>query len=109
LIRPDDTVFLPVIAPHPVRLHGADKSRGLINSLPDPSRVTEAEILAVMREIRRGYLEWAYHANDGNMKMSEYAASVLGKDQAKWGGSDIDKEVLKQSVMHPWLSDHLLK
>ena len=50
----------------------------LIAHLPIPQVATDLERRAVLSDIVNGYLEWAYHRDDGRFKMGAYAHAALG-------------------------------
>lgn len=52
-------------------------SVALIDRLHEGSDLTQLELRAVLGEVIYGYLEWAYHENDGDFKMAAYAHAAL--------------------------------
>ena len=52
-----------------------EASNKLAQALPD--NPSELEILAILDEVLRGNLEWAFHESDGHYKMAAYAEGAL--------------------------------
>ncbi len=75
------------------------KSAELINHLPKANTVTDLEMRAIMQEVINGYLEWAYHKDDGQFKMAAYAHAALEASN-QWMMNETEKQELKTS--HIW-------
>lgn len=82
-------------------------SAALIQALPAASAVSDLEIVAVLREVILGYLEWAYHQSDGRYKMAAYAHAALEKAGRSYTLTAEETEVLKSSTLWPYLSPHV--
>lgn len=78
-------------------------SVSLISFLPDVSNLTELEIRAVLGEIIYGNLEWAFHKDDGDYKMADYAIAALNSGGYDNTLSQNDRNKLKPSPLWPYL------
>lgn len=74
-----------------------ERSRRLIANLPEPGRASDAEMRAVMQEVRAGLLEWAYQQRSGDRMNGEIAGEVL---EATGGGLS-KEELLELSSESP--------
>ena len=75
----------------------------LINHLPQLNTVTDLEMRAIMQEIINGYLEWAYHKDDGQFKMAAYAHAAFEASN-QWIMNETEKQELKKSHIWRFLS-----
>ena len=85
---------------------GDDYSRHsveLIKHLLPSDKINDLEIKAIFGEVIFGYLEWAYHKDDGEYKMAAYALSALDTAKSKWYLEEKEKKQLKRSHLWPYL------
>ena len=74
-------------------------SISLINALPPAKELTDIEMIAVLREVLFGHLEWGFHQCDGRFKMAAYAAGYFS-----YTFTTKDKAQLQNSILRPYLS-----
>ena len=79
-------------------------SVALIQALPPASALSDIEIIAVLREVIVGYLEWAYHKDDGRYKMAAYAEAALETLGHSYFLASEETDLLKTSILWPYLT-----
>jgi len=82
----------------------AQSSARLITALPPAEGLADVEKIAVLCEVIRGHLEWAYHQSDGRYKMAAYAQAALETLGRSCSLSLEETEQLKNSALWPFLS-----
>ena len=75
------------------------KSKRLIEFLPDAASLSDLEMRVMLGEVIYGYLEWGYHESDGNLKMSEYAKAAFETLGISYQLSDEEKERFRSSPL----------
>jgi hypothetical protein len=58
-------------------LESREQSHALISNLPEPDKASNAEMLAVMHEVRSGRLEWGYAQRNGERTNGAIANEIL--------------------------------
>jgi hypothetical protein len=82
----------------------ARSSARLIKALPPAEGLADVEKIAVLCEVVRGHLEWAYDQSDGRYKMAAYAHAALEALGHSYNLAPAEIELLHQSVLWPILS-----
>jgi hypothetical protein len=78
-------------------------SAGLVRALPQPSAISDLEIIAVFREVIAGRLEWGYQGSDGRYTMGAFARAGLETHGRSYSLTAEEEQSLHTSVLWPFI------